>query len=304
MSLSLRTRDLPLQDQHLTYDLIDVYVNTSADGSVGQVSSGQGAWLSIYCDSSPQFSVKSFLLVVSHLLSTSGSFLNMRIPQLMRRALVALPLFHPWDKSQWTASDDTVRGGKSHSYLQVLEPNTNENPFKESIIKFYGNLDYETLGGSGFASQRTIDGWPGLDLSEYDSIILEIPYTDGKEYSFNLKDTVVPDVDGREQATISWEYNFQLPATPTSQTSDSVESVIVKFSDLQPTYRGTIQNDTAPLDLASIKRVNIMIRSFFAEQEGDFELRIKSIKAVDLANPYVEARTQHDLLSAEALSRV
>ncbi|KAJ3537445.1 hypothetical protein NM208_g6304 [Fusarium decemcellulare] len=211
----------------------------------------------------------------------------MRIPQFLRRALVALPLFNPWDKSQWTASDDTVRGGKSRSYLDVLKPHTNENPFKESIIKFYGHLDYETLGGAGFASQRTVDDWPGLDLSEYDSIILEIPYTDGKKYSFNLKDTVLPDVDGREQATISWEYDFQLPATYSSQASDSVESVIVKFSDLQPTYRGTVQNDTAPLDLSSIKRVNIMIRSFFAEQEGDFELRIKSIKAVQ-ANPYVE----------------
>ncbi|KAM5374751.1 hypothetical protein ACJZ2D_006395 [Fusarium nematophilum] len=204
----------------------------------------------------------------------------MYLPQIIRRGSPFLALFTPWDKSQWIASDDTVRGGKSHSSLEVTEPRTPDNPCSVSVAKFHGYLDYATLGGSGFASQRTVDDWPGLDLSDYDSIVLEIPYTDGKKYSFNLKDTVLPPTeDGREQATISWEFDFQLPATDASQKAGSLDRVVIKFADLVPTFRGTVQNDTEPLDLANIKRVNIMIRSFFAQQDGDFELRIKSITA-------------------------
>lgn len=180
-----------------------------------------------------------------------------------------VPLFQPWNTSQWVASDDRVRpGGLSQSNLEVLAPHTSQNPFDASIVRFYGTLDYEALNGSGFASQRTADDWPGLDLSAYDRIVVEIPSSDGKTYTLNIKDTVLPPLaDGREQATVSWEHDFQIPATvgPANDTSTSAapavyEQVVVRFEDLVPTYRGRIQNDTAPLNLTGIKRVNLMIR--------------------------------------------
>lgn len=185
----------------------------------------------------------------------------MSIRRLMLQTASFLSLFSPWDKSQWIASDDTVRNGKSRSFLDIIEPGDPGNPFSLSIAKFHGHLDYATLGGSGFASQRTIDDWPGLDLSEYDSIVLEIPYTDGKKYTINLKDTVLPPTEsGAEQATISWEFDFQLPTTEIKQSEGVVDRVVVNFADLVPTFRGRVQNDTSPLDLANIKRVSIMIR--------------------------------------------
>lgn len=171
-------------------------------------------------------------------------------------AAANLPLFQPWNLSDWTASDDTVRGGQSQSNLEILA-SSDDN--ESSILRFYGTLDYEALNGSGFASQRTVDDWPGLDLSAYDRIVLDIPYTDGKTYSLNLKDTVPPTVDGVEQAGMSWEHDFQLPAY-NGTASGSYEQVEIMFADLVPTYRGRVQNDTAPLNLADIKRVNLMIR--------------------------------------------
>lgn len=172
----------------------------------------------------------------------------------------SLPLFPPWNASEWIASDDTVRGGLSQSSLEVIEPGAPGNPSdNEPIARFFGNLDYEALNGSGFASQRTIDGWPGVDLSAFDRLILEVPHTDGKTYTLNVKDTVLPPVNGVEQATVSWEYDFQLPARDAA-VADDFGQVVVRFEDLVPTYRGRVQNDTAPLNLADIKRLNIMIR--------------------------------------------
>lgn len=190
----------------------------------------------------------------------------MHLPLLARAAATSLPLFNPWNESLWVTSDDSVRGGISQSNLEIVAPGTSENPFDEPIAKFYGTLDYATLGGAGFASQRTVDDWPGLDLSSYDSLILEIPFSDGKTYSLNVKDTVLPlTADGREQSTTSWEYDFQPAATALGNETEPTgtgnpERAVVLFSDLVPTYRGSVVNNSTPLNLTGIKRVNIMIR--------------------------------------------
>lgn len=171
-----------------------------------------------------------------------------------------LPLFHPWNASEWIASDDTVRGGLSRSSLEVIPPGAPGNPSgSEPIASFVGSLDYEALNGSGFASQRTVDGWPGVDLSAYDRLVVEVPYTDGKTYTINVKDTVLPAVNGVEQATVSWEHDFRLPARDATAAGD-YDQVVVMFEDLVPTFRGRVQNDTEPLNLTGIKRFNIMIR--------------------------------------------
>lgn len=82
-----------------------------------------------------------------------------------------------------------------------------------------------------------------------------MPFTDGKTYTLNVKDTVLPPVNGVEQATVSWEHDFQAAAA-----ADEYGQVVVKFKDLVPTYRGRVQNDTAPLNLSGIKRCSIMVR--------------------------------------------
>ncbi|KAJ4138711.1 hypothetical protein NW768_002570 [Fusarium equiseti] len=197
----------------------------------------------------------------------------MYIPNI---AVAALALFSPWDKSIWTASDDTVRGGISQSYFDVLEPHTHENPFSHTIAKFYGHLDYETLGGSGFASQRTIDGLPVTDLTGYDRLLLEIPYSDGKIYTINIRDSD----DQKDGSTLNWAYDFQIPATKVSEGLVELTQVVIYFKDLVPTVRGTRQKEAKSLDLSNIVGASIMIRSFETVQQGDFELRIKSVTAL------------------------
>ena len=121
---------------------------------------------------------------------------------------------------------------------------------------FSGYLDIKTLGGAGFASQRTTREDRTWDLSEFDGLELDIAESDGKQYTFILKDEILPkSPNGREQSTISWEYCFTFEGTQRKGGK-----VFVAWGDLQPTYRGREKEDIRPLNLKSIKRFSIMMR--------------------------------------------
>ncbi|KAJ5354954.1 hypothetical protein N7541_005998 [Penicillium brevicompactum] len=170
-------------------------------------------------------------------------------------------LFGPrWDPAEWTASDDRVRGGSSVSTLTSITDG----------VLFHGNLDIETLGGAGFASQRTVGDDKIFDLSAHDGIELILLGSDHKRYTISLTDEIAGRrPDGREQSALVWEFDF----CPTEKGS----KVRVSWNDLKPTYRGKPVEDARPLSLSNVKRFRIMARSFFGEQYGDFSLKIRSI---------------------------
>lgn len=157
-----------------------------------------------------------------------------------------------------------------------------------TMAVFAGHLDITALGGAGFASQRTVDDAfrPQLDLSGYDGLLLDVDLsrTDDRMYTLVLKDTVLPKrPDGREQSSISWEIGFSVAAPGTATSSPEggdAGQVQLLFRDFKATYRGKpVDEPEAPLDLGGIKRVALMVRSFFGEQEGDFALGLKSVAA-------------------------
>jgi len=167
-----------------------------------------------------------------------------------------------WNASDWTASDDRVRGGKSQSYLDIVGDSA----------RFYGNLDITALGGAGFASQRTTGDDRSWNLTGYDGIHLSLGEHDGKKYTLTLKDEILPLMaDGREQSSLSYEYDFD---------SKNEMEIFVPWHALNATYRGREQEDAKPLNVESVKRISLMMRSFFGTQEGDFSLTINSIGAV------------------------
>ncbi|GME23053.1 Cia30 family protein [Neofusicoccum parvum] len=177
----------------------------------------------------------------------------------------------PWNSADWTSSDDRVRGGKSQSYFDISPT--------DPVARFYGNLDIKTLGGAGFASQRTNDENCTWNVDGYDGIQLEITKSDAKRYTFNIKNELLPPdpESGREQSTISYEYDFVAPSpNATSETS----TVFIPWKGFKATYRGREDTNAPPIDLTDIKRFSIMMRSFFGSQEGDFSLSIKSISAI------------------------
>ncbi|KAK5675479.1 hypothetical protein LTS10_011923 [Elasticomyces elasticus] len=202
-----------------------------------------------------------------------------------------------WNADIWTASDDSVRGGKSSSHLNISAA--------DSTARFYGHLDIKTLGGAGFASQKTSGDW---DLSEHVAIQLHVKKGDKSVLSITsafqslipgqkaiylyvqlthkakshsdmhkqgvvyviLKDKLLsPNPEnGREQATISYEADFDLPPqTIPGNTHD--RTVIIPFASLNATYRGKLQKDAPALDT-----------NFFGTQEGDFSLTLDSITVI------------------------
>ncbi|KAB8231203.1 CIA30 family protein [Aspergillus alliaceus] len=179
-----------------------------------------------------------------------------------------LPLFggpRAWNPSDWTSTDDRVRGGSSHSKMTCSPASL--------VAKFSGYLDISTLGGAGFASQRTTGEDRTWDLSAYDGLELDITSGNGKLFTITLTDEAVRKrPDGRQESAMSWEYDFR--------ASDEPEKVFVRWGDFRPTYRGKEVEGARPLDLGGVKRFGLMVRSFFGTQEGEFYLNIVSIAAL------------------------
>lgn len=149
-----------------------------------------------------------------------------------------------------------------------------------------GNLDIDTLGGAGFASQRTT-GSRRWDLSAYDGMELDVAESDEKLYTLILKDELLPDrPDGRERSSLSWQADLRFVGSG---------KVVVRWKEFRPTYRGKEVDDADPLDLKSIKRLGIMMRrydiiqniifklihghSHFGSQSGEFNLSVRYIAA-------------------------
>ncbi|KAJ1917781.1 hypothetical protein IWQ60_007683 [Tieghemiomyces parasiticus] len=137
-----------------------------------------------------------------------------------------------WDASKFTAVDDRVRGGSSESFLVPVDGGRS--------VTFQGTLDTKTLGGAGFASQRTevIDdqGKP-LNLTGAASLRLTVKVPDaidqpplaagnagpgsdqgvepegGKYYAINLHDDpAAAQPEGRRNSSVEFKYVFQVPS--------------------------------------------------------------------------------------------
>lgn len=137
-----------------------------------------------------------------------------------------------------------------------------------------------------------------------------------KRYTFTIKDKLLPkDPDtGREQSTISYEYDFVVDAKK-SECLHNGTKIFIPWSELKATYRGKEKKDAPKLDLRAIKRFSLLMRrcvekfgpvklqpspshnfsalcsakcsimtdlvtSFFGDQEGPFSISVRSISAV------------------------
>jgi len=191
-----------------------------------------------------------------------------------------------WNGDDWVTSDDRVRGGSSISHLEAIEHG--------DAARFWGNLDTSTLGGAGFASQHS-KGTKHWDLTAYDGLLVTIEgSTDSSETSQNqsrpkrflvtLKDEIPGKRhDGREKSGLSWEADFSedgaASSTRTSNDDATTMSAFLPWDAFKPTYRGRDKPDSPPLDKSDIKRIGVMMRSFFDEQSGAFSIVIKDIRA-------------------------
>ncbi|KAL9101218.1 MAG: hypothetical protein Q9163_003500 [Psora crenata] len=209
------------------------------------------------------------------------------IPAVLKRAFKIGPFVPP----AWETKDDRVRGGASASHLTPLSSNG---------ARFHGHLDTSTLGGAGFASQfSAVDAAPlstpakddltepaggelneqdrFWDLSGYNGLEIELGdgNDDGKTYTLILKDEPgrgKREEDGREKAGLNWEVEFT--------ASTHVEHPVwIPWKEFKATYRGKEVDNVGDLKTTRIRRLGIMMRSYFGRQDGDFSLEVRSISA-------------------------
>jgi hypothetical protein len=161
----------------------------------------------------------------------------------------------------WFAVNDGVMGGVSDSGLQIV----NGRAF------FKGNVSIDR--GGGFASIRTQNFNPPLDLSNYQGISLKVRGS-GSAQRFKLFLRPSEQWDG-----ISYGYSFDTNA-------NAFTDLRIPFSNLMPVKRAKIVNDAPPLERRQVSSIQIMLSKFEYDgglnpsfRPGEFELELCSIGA-------------------------
>jgi Complex I intermediate-associated protein 30 (CIA30) len=159
-------------------------------------------------------------------------------------------------KEVWGALDDVVMGGVSESNIR----------FKEAIAEFSGNVS--TANSGGFASVRTRNFEPPIDLSADAGVILRVR-GDGNRYKFMLR------TESRWDG-VAHCHSFDTVA-------DTWMTIRIPFSEFIPVQRAK----TVPGATFDLKRVNafqLMLSKFEYDgalnpsfQPGLFCLQIESI---------------------------
>jgi Complex I intermediate-associated protein 30 (CIA30) len=161
----------------------------------------------------------------------------------------------------WMAVNDGVMGGVSESGLQIV----NGRAF------FKGNVSIDR--GGGFASIRTQNFNPPLDLSNYQGISLKVR---GSAASQRYKLFLRP---SEQWDGISYGYSFDT-------NSNSFTDLRIPFSNLMPVKRAKIVDDAPPLERRQVSSIQIMLSKFEYDgglnpsfRPGEFELELCSIGA-------------------------
>jgi NADH dehydrogenase [ubiquinone] 1 alpha subcomplex assembly factor 1 len=149
--------------------------------------------------------------------------------------------------SPWSAIDDVVMGGISHSSMRI----------ENGRAVFAGVVSLEQ--GGGFASVRSAPGpW---DLSRFGGIEMVVR-GDGRRYKLRLK------TDPRFDS-LNWQARFQTAAAVPL-------SVRLPFREFEPVYRGKPVADVPVLDTSRIQTFGLLISD---RQAGPFRLEIERIAA-------------------------
>ena len=162
-------------------------------------------------------------------------------------------------RETWGAVDDVVMGGVSQSSIRLVG---------DRAI-FSGNVS--TANNGGFASVRTRNLTPTIDLSAYQGIALRVK-GDGYRYKFIIR------AEGKWDG-IGYSYSFDT-------VKDKWITVNIPFSELIPVFRAKTVPDAAKFDRSQVYSMQLMLSKFEYDgglnprfSAGFFQLEIESIKA-------------------------
>jgi Complex I intermediate-associated protein 30 (CIA30) len=164
-------------------------------------------------------------------------------------------------QATWGAVDDVVMGGVSESGIRLMS----------GYADFSGNVSTDNSGG--FASVRTRNFDPSLNLSNYRGIELRVK-GDGQRYKIFVRTEAKWDGIGYAHSFDTVPYEWM--------------TVRVPFRDLVPIFRAKTVKDAQPIDLSQICSLQLMLSKFEYDSQlnphfnpGLFSLQIESILAYD-----------------------
>jgi uncharacterized protein YbjT (DUF2867 family) len=159
----------------------------------------------------------------------------------------------------WGALDDVVMGGVSESNLKFIS----------GVGLFAGNVS--TANSGGFASVRTKNLTPPLDLTDYEGIELRV-CGDGKRYKFFIRS------DDRWDG-VGYAYSFDT-------VPNIWMTVRIPFSELIPVFRAKTAPTATPFNPSQVYSLQLMLSKFEYDgalnpkfTAGEFSLQLETIKA-------------------------
>ena len=163
----------------------------------------------------------------------------------------------------WGAVDDVVMGGVSASGIRLVN----------ATALFSGNVSTNNSGG--FASVRTRNFDPPIDLTNYEGIELQVR-GDGNRYKFMLRTSTKWD-------GVAYCYSFDT-------VINNWINVRIPFSEFVPIFRARTVSDAEPLAAKHIYALQLMLSKFEYDgalnpkfNSGSFELQVQTIKAYRVA---------------------
>jgi uncharacterized protein YbjT (DUF2867 family) len=263
------------------------FVTAELDGRIFTSEVMQGVRSIVYCCVNPQ----SNLAVED--LSNLAKAAKVYLPESTRANLFDFTRLgaesNPNLPAIWGSVDDVVMGGVSESGMR----------WGGNSAIFSGRVSTDNSGG--FASVRTRNFDPTIDLSDYTGIELRVK-GDGQRYKLFLRTEAAWD-------GVGYAYSFDT-------SSNEWLTIRVPFDRLVPVFRAKVVNPSPRFDRTQIRSFQLMLSKFEYDRElnpsftpGLFSLEIESISAYGAAilpQLAIVEDPAHDLsatlLSAESIA--
>ncbi len=229
------------------------FVKAELDGHILTSEVMQGVRSIVYCCINPQNN-----LAVEDL-SNLATAAKVYLLEQTRLSIFDFTRSNPHLQSIWGSVDDVVMGGVSESGMR----------WGGSSAIFSGRVSTDNSGG--FASVRTRNFDPTMDLSDYPGIELRVR-GDGQRYKLFMRTEAAWD-------GVGYAYSFDT-------SSNEWMTIRVPFDRLVPVFRAKVVNPSPRFDRTQIRSFQLMLSKFEYDRDlnpsftpGLFTLEIESISA-------------------------
>jgi len=199
-----------------------------------------------------------------------------------------------FENKEWREGDDGDIGGFSSAKAEIIHTKV-EGDEVTSFLRWKGNLN-NTIPDSGkvvrsgyCAIQSPLFPFGGVDLNEWDAILLKCRLSQPRTYMLNIKaETFIPEdlyhgIFPRENPAIH-------PLKPSNKaTPGEWMSYILPFDTFLVSNRGRSKEVPQKMDSVKVENVGFTIADGV---EGDFQLDVASISAICLDDDYEDFRIE------------